>query len=149
MSALPTRIKYFLLGSALLTYWLGFLTTSTRLEKIRKPEVSAEMQVILPRGIQVALAGGDRFLAANIDTFRTLTADPQNQRADRFVIQALVQEDAAWLNPRHEDNYYLAAANLAWNEQLDAAQRILEAASKNAPIRHAAAVLLCLQRILL
>jgi hypothetical protein len=48
-------------------------------------------------------------------------------------VQAIVQEDAAWLNPRHEDNYYLAAAHLPWNGQIEAAQRILQAASDTRP----------------
>lgn len=133
MVALPKDIRHAFLFSFMLACWLGFLTTSTRLEKIRQPAVSAEMQVVLPRFIQVPLAGGDRFLAANIAVFRTLTTDTQNQRPDRFVVQAIVQEDAAWLNPRHEDNYYLAAAHLAWNGQLDAGQRILAAASETRP----------------
>ncbi len=126
-------LRPFFLFCLLLSCWTGFLTTSSRLEKIRETSISAEMQVVLPRFIQVLLAGGDRFLAANIATFRTLTTDTQNQRPDRFVVQAVVQQDASWLNPRHEDNYYLAAAHLPWNGQLQAAQRILAAASETRP----------------
>lgn len=130
---LPTGTRHTLLFGLTLLCWLGFLTTSSRLEKIRQPATPAEMRVALPRFIQVAMAGGDRFLATNIAAFRTLTTDTHNQRLDRFIVQAIVQQDAAWLNPRHEDNYYLAAALLPWNGQLSAAQQILSVASEARP----------------
>ena len=113
----------------LLLAWLGFTTASSRLEKLQPTATSEEMQVALPRFIQVLLAGGDRFLATNIAVFRALTVNTDNQKADRFAVQARVQSDAAWLNPYHEDNYYLAAAALSWNGQLNAAQQILASAS--------------------
>lgn len=128
-----SSLRYPLIFGLTLTCWLGFLTAASRLEKIPQPAVSAEMQVVLPRFIQVAMAGGDRFLAANIAVFRALTTDTQNQRQDRFVVQAIVQQDASWLNPRHEDNYYLAAALLPWNSQLETAQHILSVASETRP----------------
>lgn len=113
----------------LILTWLGFATATARLEKVNSPIASGEMQVALPRFMQVLLAGGDRYLATNITVFRALTASTENLQPDRFVIQAKVQRDAAWLNPYHEDNYYLAAAGLSWNQQLDAAQEILLSAS--------------------
>ena len=113
----------------ILTSWLGFATITARLEKIRPVSTGAEMHVALPRFIQVLLAGGDRFLAANITVFRALTVSSDKQDPIRFAIQAKIQGDAAWLNPYHEDNYYLAAAALSWNDQLEAAQQILTRAS--------------------
>jgi ABC-2 type transport system ATP-binding protein len=41
-----------------------------------------------------------------------------------------LQRDIAWFNPAHEDNYYIAAAILPWNGQLDAAQYVLRQASE-------------------
>lgn len=108
---------------------LGFATATSRLAKTNHLGSSSEMQVALPRFMQVLMAGGDRFLAANITVFRALTTDPGNQLSARFAVQARLQSDAAWLNPRHEDNYYLAAAALAWNNQLETAQEILESSS--------------------
>ena len=35
----------------------------------------------------------------------------------------------SWLNPAHEDNYYVATATLPWNGQVDAAQMILRRAT--------------------
>lgn len=89
---------------------------------------STEMQVALPLFVQVLIAGGDRYLAANLAGFRTLVASTENMKEENYRIQAIVQSDAAWLNPAHEDNYYLAAAFLPWNGQLDAAQQILSRA---------------------
>lgn len=113
----------------ILSAWLGFAATTSRLEKIQPPSITGEMEVAIPRFMQVAMACGDRFLATNISVFRALTVSTENQQPERFLIQARVQSDAAWLNPYNEDNYYLTAAALSWNEQLDAAQQILAAAS--------------------
>jgi hypothetical protein len=44
-------------------------------------------------------------------------------------VQARLQRDIAWFNPAHEDNYYIAAAILPWNGQVDAAQYVLRKAS--------------------
>lgn len=48
---------------------------------------------------------------------------------ETYVALASVQRSAARLNPQHEDNYYTAAAILAWNEQVEAAQDILQRAT--------------------
>ncbi len=98
-----------------------------------RQQVSVEMQVALPRFVQVIMASGDRFLAANFAGFRTLFAATENMGPENFRIQALVQKDIAWLNPAHEDNYYIAAAFLPWNNQLEAAQEILSAATQARP----------------
>lgn len=87
------------------------------------------MRVSPPLFIQVLLSGGDRFLAANVTVFRALTLAPEHQDANRLSVQARIQKDAVWLNPYHEDNYYLAAAGLSWNNHLDEAQHILKRAS--------------------
>ncbi len=100
-----------------------------------RPRVSAqaEMQVALPRFAQVIMAGGDRFLAANIAGFRALVASTETMGPENYRIQGIVQQDVAWFNPAHEDNYYVAAAILSWNGQLAAAQEILRRASVARP----------------
>lgn len=89
---------------------------------------SVEMEVALPRFVQVIMAAGDRFLAANLASFRTLVAATENMKPENYRVQARVQLDAAWFNPAHEDNYYLAANLLPWNGQLEAGQAVLRAA---------------------
>lgn len=113
--------------------WIGFSTATSRLGKIQQPRMAAEMQISLPRFIQVALAGGDRFLATNISVFRALVVSTDNKQEDRFAVQSVVQRDAAWFNSRNEDNYYLATAILSWNDHVDTAQHILKLASDGRP----------------
>lgn len=93
-----------------------------------RPAVSPEMEVTLPRFSQVAMAAGDRYLAANAGTIRSLVAVPEKMDAENYRVQGIVQSDVAWLNPAQEDNFYVAAAILPWNGQLDAAQFILRRA---------------------
>lgn len=87
-----------------------------------------EMQVALPRFVQVTMAGGDRYLAANIADFRALLSTTAKMGPEDFRVQAIVQRDAAWLNPAHEDNYYIAAAILPDHGEVDAAIDVLRQA---------------------
>lgn len=98
----------------------------TSFEKVR---VGHEMQLALPASVQLLMFGGDRYFAANIGTFRAVTVGVFQLKPETYSVLASVQQSAAKLNPRHEDNYYTAAAILAWNDQVDAAQEILKAAS--------------------
>lgn len=108
---------------------LVFVTTTQHLKRAPRQSVSVEMQVALPLFVKVAMAAGDRFLAANIEAIRALWVDSFKMRRDEFKILAKVQEDVSWLNPGHEDNYYIATAVLPWNGEIDAAQRILARAT--------------------
>lgn len=116
-----------LLGAVLFVLAVG------QLGKFSPPGISEEMQVALPRFVQVILSAGDRFLAANVASFRAIVASTENMREDNFRVQAQVQQDAAWLNPAHEDNYYVAAAILPWNGEFDAGQHVLQLAMRARP----------------
>jgi hypothetical protein len=117
----------FLLGALLFI----FATNSLRGQK--HANVSAEIQVALPLFVQVVMAGGDRFLAANFGAIRALVTETVKMQPDEYKILAKVQEDASWLNPAHEDNYYIASAILPWSDQVDAAQTVLRRASLARP----------------
>lgn len=104
-----------------------------RLNGVPHAGVVQEMQVALPRFVQVAMAGGDRYLAANLATWRALVASTENMQKDNYAIQGRLQADAAWLNPSHEDNFYVAAAILPWYGELEAAQYVLRRASESRP----------------
>jgi len=112
-----------------------FLYALTIPSLYRQPRVpsSVEMQVALPRFVQVMMSAGDRYLAANLAGFRALVASTETMGEDNYRIQGVVQSDAAWLNPAHEDNYYIAAAILPWNNQVEAAQFVLRQASQARP----------------
>ena len=118
-------------------YWLALLAAAalyalsvTQMSGLSRKSTDSSMQVRLPIFIQVLLTGGDRFLAADINVWRSLVVDLEKVTPEQYHVQALLQMDAAWLNPRHEDNYYFATWILPWNGYVDEAQKILEQASK-------------------
>jgi len=123
----PPRLAGALLSIVLLAVYLG---AQQQLKSHRPAAPSgAELLVSLPRFAQVLLAGGDRHLAANLAGFRVLVADTGRMQADDYAVQGKLQRDIAWFNPVHEDNFYVAAAILPWNAQVDAAQDVLARAS--------------------
>jgi hypothetical protein len=118
------------LGLAALLAATVFVATSERLKSAPRQSISVEMQVALPLFVQVFMAMGDRYLAANLAAIRALVVAPDRMQPDEFKILAKVQEDVSWLNPGHEDNYYIAFAILPQYGEMDAAQTILARASR-------------------
>jgi hypothetical protein len=121
------------LGALIAALALSFAATAERLKTVPRQTVSLELQVALPLFVQVFMTAGDRFLAANLAAIRALVVETSKMRPEDYRILGKVQEDASWLNPAHEDNYYIAAAILPWNQELDATQTILARASKARP----------------
>lgn len=117
------------LGLAALIAMTVFAATADRLKSAPRQTVHSEMRVALPLFVQVVMSMGDRYLAANIAAIRSVVTDTMKMKADEFAIMAKVQEDVSWLNPGHEDNYYVAAAILPWVGEVDAAQNVLARAS--------------------
>jgi len=107
-----------------------FVATAQRLKVAPRQSVQVEMQVALPLFVQVLMTAGDRNLAANIAAIRALVVNNFKMKPEEFAILAKVQDDVSWLNPGHEDNYYIAAAILPWQGEVDPAQRILARATK-------------------
>lgn len=121
-----------MLGLLLLSFAVsGFI--SKRLQHQPRQAVKEDMLVALPLVPQLLLSGGDRYLAANMGTWRSLIAVPERMTKQQFAVQGELQKSVAWLNPRNEDNYWVAAAILPWNGQHQAAQRVLRAASDSRP----------------
>jgi hypothetical protein len=121
------------LGTLIAMLALGFSATAERLKTVPRQTVSLEIQVALPLFVQVFMTAGDRFLAANLAAIRALVVETSKMRSEDYRILGKVQEDASWLNPAHEDNYYIATAILPWNGELEATQNILARASKARP----------------
>jgi hypothetical protein len=105
-----------------------------RLSGLPRATAAPELLISLPRFAQVLMAGGDRYLAANLAGFRVLVADTGRMDARRLCGAGRLQRDIAWFNPAHEDNYYIAAAILPWNGQLDAAQYVLRRLRRRGPL---------------
>lgn len=108
----------------------AFVATAERLKSAPRQSVSAEIQVALPVFVQVLMSIGDRYLAANIAAIRGLVVSTEKMHPDEYAILAKVQKDVSWLNPAHEDNYYVAFAVLPDHGEVDAAQTILKRAGR-------------------
>lgn len=120
---------------ALLAVGLGLHTAGSRTlntERKARPQDNG-LNVALPVPVQLLLAGNDRYLAANINVFRTMMMDNAHPDVATVATQARLQTIAAFFNPAHEDNYYIAAATLSWQNQVPAAQRVLKASADSRP----------------
>ncbi len=101
----------------LLLALLGFVLFSavsqwhTQAAKQAAPVIQGRVVITAP--MLLALFGGDRFLAANLETMRLAATGVDFGQADTgYLIRA--QQEVAELNPCHEDNYYLANGLLSW-----------------------------------
>lgn len=124
MRRLPWLAMFFCIVGCLL-----FIAAQNKLGQLARPRENAEIRVVLPLFAQVAMTGGDRYLAANWASIRALVTETMHMQQDEYRILGQVQRDASWLNPAHEDNYYIAAAILPWERELDSAQVILRRAT--------------------
>lgn len=121
-------------GLAILLLALAaYLAANDRLGRQPRAGSEPEFSIRLPVLAQVLMAGGDRYLAADLNGFRVLVAETARMRPDDYAIQAGLQRDISVLNPAHEDNYYIAAAILPWGGQLEATQYVLERAADARP----------------
>jgi hypothetical protein len=110
---------------ALALAWAVFAWASFQLRDMPRLDRQDVLRVRLPIPVQLAYAGGDRYLAANLGVFRSLMVDARVTERETYRVQAQLQADAAFFNPYHEDNYYVAAAILPWNGQVELGQSVL------------------------
>ena len=105
--------RYWPLLLALLGFGL-FSAASQWRANTPAPEVPViEGRVVIAAPVLLVLFGGDRFLAANLETMRLAATGVDWGQADTgYLIRA--QQEVAELNPCHEDNYYLANGLLTW-----------------------------------
>ncbi|WP_312342044.1 hypothetical protein [Stutzerimonas nitrititolerans] len=86
-------------------------------------------RVVIPAPLLVALHGGDRFLAANLEAMRLSATGMDDRGVDTgYLIRA--QREVARLNACHEDNYYLANGLLTWGGAVEEGNEVLRAAVK-------------------
>lgn len=116
---------------SLLLVWLLFAFASAELRVSPRLDAEDVLRVRLPIPVQLAYAGGDRFLAANLNVFRSLMVDARITESETYRVQGQLQADASFFNPRHEDNYYVGAAILPWNGQVETAQLVLLRAAES------------------
>jgi hypothetical protein len=101
------------------------------IKSLPRPQEADVLRVVIPGYIEVLLAGGDRYLAANIGVFRSMMIGGDVKDELTYEVQAKVQRQVAILNPRQEDNSYVAAAILPWWGQVEDAQFILDRATQS------------------
>ncbi len=90
------------------------------------PQLSAD-RIVIPAPLLVVLHGGDRFLAADLETMRLSATGMDDRGVDTgYLVRA--QREVARLNPCHEDNYYLANGLLTWGGAVDEGNEVLRAA---------------------
>jgi hypothetical protein len=100
------------------------------LDKLPRKNDQDLLSISVPPKLQIILAGGDRYLAANLATYRAVVVGNGQLDPKTYEILGNIQKDAALLNPAHEDNYYLSQAMLPWNNQVEADISIQRAASQ-------------------
>ncbi|WQN29467.1 hypothetical protein ULE26_09165 [Stutzerimonas stutzeri] len=84
-------------------------------------------RVVIPAPLLVVLHGGDRFLAADLETMRLSATGMDDRGVDTdYLVRA--QREVARLNPCHEDNYYLANGLLTWGGAVEQGNEVLRAA---------------------
>lgn len=96
---------------------------------LAKSETAAVItdRVVISAPLQLLMAAGDRFLAANLESIRAAattinTPDAEDDNAS-FTIRARLT--VAKLNPCHEDNYYQANAFLTWGGAVKEGNKVL------------------------
>ena len=107
--------------------------SAIKLGLVPRPREKDLLSVAIPAPVQVILAGGDRFLAANLAVLRALAVGGGELDRATYQILGRVQSDAARLNPAHEDNYYISQAILPWNGEVNADLSIQQAATAARP----------------
>ncbi|MFP4561477.1 MAG: hypothetical protein ACLFQ3_09145 [Thiohalorhabdus sp.] len=110
-----------------------FLGTSPLLKRIGAQEPKAwdpELSVVLPPSLATAMAGGDPFLAANLQVIRGKVVANRLEGDTEKALFARLLANASRMNPAHEDGYYIAQSILPWNGYVQANQRIQKAAAE-------------------
>jgi len=108
-------IRFCMLG-LLLAFSGGFVFFVTNSE-VGRPSPYLEMsyrdRVVVSAPLLTLLAGGDRYLAANLEVVRVAATGIDAAGVDTvYLVRA--QKEIARLHPCHEDNYYLANGLLTW-----------------------------------
>jgi len=113
---------------ALLGFALFALLAAWRAQQpvVLTPQFFAD-RVVIPAPLLVVLHGGDRFLAADLETMRLSATGMDDRGVDTgYLVRA--QREVARLNACHEDNYYLANGLLTWGGAVEQGNEVLRAA---------------------
>lgn len=98
---------------ALLGFGLFTVASQWQSQVTGQADPVIEGRVVIAAPVLLVLFGGDRFLAANLETMRLAATGVDWGQADTGYLTR-AQQEVAELNPCHEDNYYLANGLLTW-----------------------------------
>lgn len=121
MSSLRFRISAPWLGAAAFGC---FLITVWQRGGIVPALVEQDNQVVVPAAVQVVLYGGDRFLAASVESVRA-AASGRELDASQGSYRLRAHRVVAQLNPCHEDNYWIGNAALSFGGASDLGTELL------------------------
>ncbi len=95
---------------------LCFLLASriTPMGVVTLTQAQPEDRVVISAPVQLLLNGGDRFLAANLETMRLTSTVSESNDSDTTSYLVRATSLVTQLNPCHEDSYYLGSALLSW-----------------------------------
>ncbi len=119
---------YAFLGMVLLFMYGAFTAT----QGLQRQQTDEAVGLVLPLPVDLSLHAGDRFLAANLNYFKTLVFPPEG---DSYSLgyRALLHQRVTDLNPQHEDNFFIVTSSLPWEGELATAQSVLTAATESRP----------------
>lgn len=120
----------FFLVLALVVVIAGHILSTSHVKRLPRPKAAEQINVAISPEVQIALAGGDQFLASNLAVFRATIVSVQDLNPADYLILAKVQDDASRLNPAQGDNYYIAQGVLPWVGEHPTAMTILERATQ-------------------
>lgn len=106
-----------------------FGAASQPLNRLPRSVAPDQLDVAIAPPVQVMLAAGDRYLAANLNATRVTVLNVLGLDKQDYQILARIHRDIAFLQPCQEDNYYLAQAFLPWIGEIAAADEVLSAAA--------------------
>lgn len=88
-------------------------------------------RIVVSAPVQLLMASGDRFLAANFESIRAAatTVDTPDAADDNASLTLRARRVVSQLNPCHEDNYYQANAFLTWGGAVEEGNEILRKAT--------------------
>lgn len=100
---------------------------SNSIKELSRVPVNEGISHVMPAPVNLILAAGDRYLAADLLMFRVIIS--VGEGVVHFKDRAQLQMQAAVFNPFFEDNYYQASASLPWEGFVKEGQFVLQRAS--------------------
>lgn len=125
------RRQIFAPATALLAYGVFSALWMTREIGGGAPPPEVFDRVVAPASVQLLLAGGDRFLAANLESIRAVATAREGAGASEYnaVFAIRARRAVSLLNPCHEDNYYHGNALLTWGGAVAEGNELLRRAT--------------------